>query len=298
LPHLKRPSGALIVACVALFVSLSGGAYAATTFILPVGSVGSRQIKTGAVTTSKLSPWVNRMLNDVATGHIKGLQSPNGGTGAAGATGATGPTGATGATGASGAQGAQGNQGPAGQNGTDGTNGTDGANGADASMLGYEVSNGASWSLSGLPLAIAADNPSYEDAAVLVDLGPASQFNGITIQGSGPISDDVWITNGSEAYSFGSYSTSGVNFTYGSGSGSGSSETFYMEGNSADPNYGQTLTAQQVAQDYAGYEVYAWVGLYQTGTPSSTVNGTVTSVNGTPVNANLSLSATSARAGS
>jgi Collagen triple helix repeat (20 copies) len=234
--HLKRPSGALIVACVALFVSLSGGAYAATTFILPAGSVGRQQIKTGAVSTSKLSPWINRMLTDVATGHIKGLQGPKGDGGATGAVGATGATGSpgatgatgakgdtgatgttgakgdtgatgatgakgdTGATGATGPQGPQGAQGPAGQNGTNRTNGTNGTNGADASMLGYEVSNGATWSLSGLPVAIAASNPSYEDAAVLVDLGPASQFNGITIQGSGPISDDVWITNGSEAY--------------------------------------------------------------------------------------------------
>jgi Collagen triple helix repeat (20 copies) len=284
--RLKRPSGALVVACVALFVSLSGGAYAATTFIVPASSVGSRQIKNGAVTRSKLSPWVNQMLTEVATGHIKGLQGSNGGTGATGATGATGPAGATGktgATGASGAQGPQGAQGPAGQNG-------------EVLPLGYEVSNGATWSLSGLPLAIAATNPSYEDAAVLVDLGPASQFNGITVQGSGPISDDIWITNGSEAYAFGSYSTNSVNFTYGSGSGSGSNETFYMEGNSSDPNYGQTLTTQQVAQDYAGYDVYAWVGLYQTGTPSGTITGTVTSVNGTQLDANLSLSATSASA--
>lgn len=50
-----------VVATVALFVALGGGAYAATQ--LPAKSVGTRQIKDGAVTPSKLRkrPFVERL---------------------------------------------------------------------------------------------------------------------------------------------------------------------------------------------------------------------------------------------
>ncbi len=49
----RRPSAALIVACAALFVSLGGVGYAATS--LPSNSVGTVQLRNGAVTNSKLS---------------------------------------------------------------------------------------------------------------------------------------------------------------------------------------------------------------------------------------------------
>jgi hypothetical protein len=48
----RRPSGAMAVALVALFVALSGGAYAAVA--LPNASVGAAQLKTFAVTNPKL----------------------------------------------------------------------------------------------------------------------------------------------------------------------------------------------------------------------------------------------------
>lgn len=51
--RLRRPSAAMCVALVALFVALSGGAYAAVT--LPDHSVGARQLKTFAVTNPKLA---------------------------------------------------------------------------------------------------------------------------------------------------------------------------------------------------------------------------------------------------
>jgi hypothetical protein len=47
-----RPSYANVTATLALFVALSGGAYAAAT--LPANSVGSRQIKKSAVTREKV----------------------------------------------------------------------------------------------------------------------------------------------------------------------------------------------------------------------------------------------------
>jgi hypothetical protein len=61
-------------------------------------------------------------------------------------------------------------------------------------MLGYEVDNGTNWSLAGMPVALATSpTTSYEDAGVVVDLGPATQFNGITVAGS----NNLWTTCGS-----------------------------------------------------------------------------------------------------
>ena len=50
--RLRRPGGATLIACVALFVALGGTGYAA--FSLPKNSVGSKQLKNKAVTTGKL----------------------------------------------------------------------------------------------------------------------------------------------------------------------------------------------------------------------------------------------------
>jgi hypothetical protein len=83
---------------IAVFVVLGGGAYAATK--LPKNSVGTKQIKNGAVTKKKLA---------------KGVLT----------------TGAKGDPGAPGAKGDTGPQGPKGDKGADGTNGTNGADGQD-----------------------------------------------------------------------------------------------------------------------------------------------------------------------
>lgn len=48
----RRPSAALIVSCVALFISLGGASYAAIT--IPNNSVGAAQLKKNAVTNTKL----------------------------------------------------------------------------------------------------------------------------------------------------------------------------------------------------------------------------------------------------
>jgi len=47
-----RPSAALVIATIALVVALAGSGYAA--FHLPSGSVGTKQLKNGAVTASKV----------------------------------------------------------------------------------------------------------------------------------------------------------------------------------------------------------------------------------------------------
>ena len=50
--RLSRPSPALIVAIIALIVSMGGTGYAA--FTLPNNSVGTKQLKNGAVTAAKV----------------------------------------------------------------------------------------------------------------------------------------------------------------------------------------------------------------------------------------------------
>lgn len=90
-----------VIALLALFVALGGTTYAATA--LPKNSVGTQQLKKGAVTKAKINKKTIRQL--------KGNRGP---AGPQGATGAQGPTGATGPQGPQGAQGPQGPPGPVG----------------------------------------------------------------------------------------------------------------------------------------------------------------------------------------
>ena len=48
----RRPSPALVVACLALAVALGGTGYAA--IVLPANSVGTKQLKNGAVVATKV----------------------------------------------------------------------------------------------------------------------------------------------------------------------------------------------------------------------------------------------------
>jgi hypothetical protein len=95
LPGMGRPSPALVLAFVALFVALGGTGYAALQ--LPKNSVGSKQIRKGAVKTSEIA-------NNAVTGAKVRPRSltaadfrvgslPRGERGPAGPAGATGPAG-------------------------------------------------------------------------------------------------------------------------------------------------------------------------------------------------------------
>lgn len=90
-----------VTATLALVVALGGTSYAAIT--LPRNSVGSKQIKSNAVSSSKVKDGSLRAKDFKASDAPKG---PKGDTGATGATGATGPQGAKGDTGAAGVSGA------------------------------------------------------------------------------------------------------------------------------------------------------------------------------------------------
>jgi hypothetical protein len=85
-PHI---GSAHVIALIALFVALGGGAYAA--FGLPRNSVGTKQLKRGAVTPPKLSKAALKTLKGAT-----GPRGPQGKTGPKGAKGEKGEAGATG----------------------------------------------------------------------------------------------------------------------------------------------------------------------------------------------------------
>jgi len=86
----RRPSAALVIACIALFVALGGASYAAVN--LPKNSVGAKQIKKNAVKTNKLAAkavkagkiaknaiTTNRLRSNAVTGaKIKASSTPFG----------------------------------------------------------------------------------------------------------------------------------------------------------------------------------------------------------------------------
>lgn len=115
MPKRIMPSPAMVVALLALFVALGGGAYAATN--LPRNSVGTRQLRNQAVTIHKLafnSVGTRRIQNnavisskvrnhsllarDFAPGQLPA--GPRGPAGPAGPAGSAGPAGANGTNGA------------------------------------------------------------------------------------------------------------------------------------------------------------------------------------------------------
>ena len=83
----RRPSPALVVACVALFVALAGTGVAAVVALVPNNSVGTAQLRNNAVVSAKVKDH-SLAAKDFANGQL-----PAGPAGPAGATGATGPIG-------------------------------------------------------------------------------------------------------------------------------------------------------------------------------------------------------------
>jgi hypothetical protein len=131
-----RPTYSNVVATLALFFALAGGAWAATQ--LPKESVGSTQLKNGAVTPGKLSAQAKAGFTGArgeagSQGALgpRGNEGPRGENGTAGATGPQGVHGANGATGATGARGEPGEIGPPGQHGPEGPTGAEGPRGQE-----------------------------------------------------------------------------------------------------------------------------------------------------------------------
>jgi hypothetical protein len=87
----RAPSPAMIVACIALFVALGGTSYAA--FSLPANSVGTLQLKKGAVTSAKVKTHSLTAAAFAPGTLLRGPAGPPGTAGAPGAAGAAGPSG-------------------------------------------------------------------------------------------------------------------------------------------------------------------------------------------------------------
>jgi hypothetical protein len=107
-----RLTYANVIATLALFVALGGGAYAATS--LPKNSVGTNQLKRGAVIGAKVKDGSLRRA-DFAAGSLP-----------AGPAGQAGPQGLPGADGSRGPKGPRGEEGPQRLGGLPGEDGTDG----------------------------------------------------------------------------------------------------------------------------------------------------------------------------
>jgi hypothetical protein len=137
-----RPTYSNVVATLALFFALAGGAWAATQ--LPKESVGSTQLAKGAVTPTKLSDQAKTGFTG-ARGEAgpqgalgpRGNEGQRGENGAGGATGPQGIRGATGATGTTGSRGEpgegglRGERGPIGDPGEKGDTGEEGQRGLE-----------------------------------------------------------------------------------------------------------------------------------------------------------------------
>jgi hypothetical protein len=126
---LRKLTYANVISTLCLVLVVGGGsAYAASQ--LAKNSVGSPQLKNGAVTPAKLSAAAKKTMTGPA--------------GPAGPAGAAGAKGATGEKGPKGDKGDKGEKGDTGLTGKEGPRGLPGENGADATNLYAEVSEGAS----------------------------------------------------------------------------------------------------------------------------------------------------------
>jgi hypothetical protein len=97
---IRRPSPAMVIALLALFVAMAGTGYAAVS--LPKNSVGPKQIKGGAVNSRKVKD------GTLLAADFKSGQLPAGAQGLPGPRGIEGPRGADGPQGAKGTPGAPG----------------------------------------------------------------------------------------------------------------------------------------------------------------------------------------------
>ena len=127
-PRLKL-TFANVVASLALFLALGGGAWAAAS--LPKNSVGTNQLKNGAVTGGKVRDG-SLAAADFQAGVL--LAGPQGAVGPRGADGEPGPRGLTGETGARGLPGEAGEPGQRGRPGEEGEQGPKGARGEPGSQ--------------------------------------------------------------------------------------------------------------------------------------------------------------------
>jgi hypothetical protein len=125
-----RSPVAVTLSLIAIFMSLGGAAYAATT--LGNGAVHTKNLADGAVTNTKLADGAVGVgkLDKTLRSDLVSPRSASGGTGSPGVTGSQGPQGPTGDTGPAGPKGDTGATGLTGATGPQGPAGVTGATGA------------------------------------------------------------------------------------------------------------------------------------------------------------------------
>jgi hypothetical protein len=181
-PH---PSPALVVACIALAVSVGGTSYAVTA--LPLESVGTAELKNGSVTSGKIKDGSLR-VEDFAD------ELPVGETGLPGADGAVGPQGPPGPAGTAGPAGARGAQGPAGAQGLEGPPGQGGAAVTSVRSASGTIAPGQTQSL----VALCDEGLQATGGSVTVTAGSAAAF---VLDGQGPQPDTDGVSPNSWAAS-------------------------------------------------------------------------------------------------
>ena len=102
----------------------------------------------------------------------------------------------------------------------------------------------------------------YADAGVVVDFGPASDFTGVTVSGSQNLAEIIWITDGSQATVPGTHplSLAGELRLWPGRDGR------LVHDREARPLERHDPDGRQIRTDFAGYQVWAWVGIDDSGT--------------------------------
>jgi hypothetical protein len=193
-------SPALVVACIALLISIGGTSYAVTA--LPNASVGAAQLKDNAVTSGKVVDGSLHVV-DFAPGELPaGARGPQG---PVGPPGAVGPPGPPGPPGPEGPQGPRGEPGPAGKAGSAGASGGSGERGGLPSLVVRTVSGildrGASQTLS--TFCEEGERATGGSATVVGGVGEGVAIGGehpeLAEGGGAPIGWSAVATNGSGA---------------------------------------------------------------------------------------------------
>jgi hypothetical protein len=76
-PRFRRPSPALVVACIALTVALAPASYAAVSELLPINSVGTPQLMKNSVTSGKVRDFTLRKW-DFKQSDLRTMRGPAG----------------------------------------------------------------------------------------------------------------------------------------------------------------------------------------------------------------------------
>jgi hypothetical protein len=140
-----------------------------------------------------------------------------------------------------------------------------------SNSLAYEFDNGTSWTLQQNTAALNTtySSPSYSDVGIVVDLGQAKDFTGLSVEGSN-LQANIWLGDDPEAYTPDTHLLSAtILFSYGPWG-----QTFWT-GDQA----GQPVSTAHI-QTLGTTEVYAWVGIVYTG---GSVSGSISSINGKSV---------------